>query len=335
MNKPKPPETPIPGPDSPLSSPTNSLELIFHPGGHEQNSQTMKRWIDDLIKISKYKLNCTAVALQEQPYLPALGLQLPGRSSIHYHFVPQGKELSPFEDLIHHMAQAKQLPSAESSPERLPPPPLETLLFVSAQCPNCPATVRTVHSLAMALSTLDIHIFEIADHPELAKRYNIQSVPTLIIDDKLRYVGTLEKDRLLTILQAGDPKILDQEQIRQLIHTNRAPEAALYIANGEDPAFLSEDLGQSTFQDRLGLLFALEETLEINPRSLDSLIKPLLPYLKAKEASLRGDIADLLGKIGQPEALPELKELKQDPDPEVAEAAREAIEMIVKKKGQP
>ncbi len=333
MNRPtSPPKAPVPDPDNPISSLANSLELTFYPGGQEQNSGAMKLWLDDLIKISKDKLIYATRDIKKPPYLPALELQIRGSSSVHYHFIPQGKEVPPFQELIYQMALPKQLPPEDSSTEKPPLPQIEMLLFVSTHCPNCPTTVRKVHSLAMTLSTLAIHIFEIADHPELAKKYNIQSVPTLIIDEKLRYVGTLNKDRLLAILQAGDAKTLRQEQIRQLIQEGRAPEAAIFIANGENPAFLSEDLGQSTFQDRLGLLFALEETLEINPKSLDPLVKPLLPFLRAKEASLRGDIADLLGKIGQPEALPELQELNHDPDPEVAEAAKEAIEMIVQEK---
>ncbi len=81
-----------------------------------------------------------------------------------------------------------------------------------------------------------------------------------------------------------------------------------------------------------GVIISADTMDWFTDRAPDALVKPLLPFLRAKEASLRGDIADLLGKIGHPEALPKLQELNQDPDPEVAEAAKEAIEMIVQKK---
>ena len=43
---------------------------------------------------------------------------------------------------------------------------------------------------------------------------------------------------------------------------------------------------------------------------------------------MRGDIADLLGKIADRKALPALKRLCYDPDPNVVEAAAEAVETI-------
>jgi len=43
---------------------------------------------------------------------------------------------------------------------------------------------------------------------------------------------------------------------------------------------------------------------------------------------VRGDIADLLGKIGDRKALPAIKKLLEDPDPNVVEAAEEAVETI-------
>jgi len=108
----------------------------------------------------------------------------------------------------------------------------------------------------------------------------------------------------------------------------RALEAAQWLARGEDGTFLIQGLENATFNTRMGLLYALEEALEINPGCLDNLVKPLLPYLEAEAAPLRGDVADLLGKIGHPDALPGLEPLRLDPDPDVAEAAEEAIEQI-------
>jgi HEAT repeat protein len=165
-------------------------------------------------------------------------------------------------------------------------------------------------------------------HTDLAEKHNIQSVPTLLIDEELRYVGALDEEKLYSLLQKEDSLSLLEEQMRQKLQGGGAEEVAEWIAGGGDPSFLAPDLGRSTFQERIALLLTLEEALERDPRCLDGMVDPLLPHLETGDASVRGDIADLLGKIGLQKALPALKKLLQDPDPNVVEAATEAVESI-------
>ena len=49
---------------------------------------------------------------------------------------------------------------------------------------------------------------------------------------------------------------------------------------------------------RIGLMMAAEEALEADRAALDGLVADLLPTLRTEDAVLRGDTADLLGKIG-------------------------------------
>jgi hypothetical protein len=203
------------------------------------------------------------------------------------------------------------------------------LLFVSTHCPNCPQAVRTVHSLTRRLPNLAVHLFEAMLHTDLAEKHTIQSVPTLLIDRDLRYVGGLEEEKLHSLLSAGDPESFLHEKIRkQIKEGGSALEAAEWIAGGGDPSFLATDLGESTFEERIALLVALEEALETDPRCLDRMVDPLLPLLEAENASVRGDIADLLGKIGERRALPAVRKLLEDPDPNVVEAAEDAVETL-------
>ena len=311
-----------------LASLPASFELTFMPGGNDNNTRAMKQWLEDLVHSSRGKLSVLEKSGAKQPLLPCMGLHVPGASPVHYYFIPQGKERAPFLDLIRQLTGHKQKQGEGRPAEKGESEQIELLLFVSIHCPNCPTTVSIVHSFAMTIPTLTIHIIDIMEHPELAEDHNIQSVPTLIVENKLRYVGTLPKDRLLKLLRLGDHQSFIQEEIRQMIEQGKAVEAGNLIAEGNNPSFLKEDLGNSTFQTRLGILLALEEALEIDPRSLDALVKPVLPFLEAEDAALRGDLADLLGKIGHQDALPGLKKLCADPDPDVAEAAGEALAMI-------
>ncbi len=53
--------------------------------------------------------------------------------------------------------------------------------------------------------------------------------------------------------------------------------------------------------------------------------------LSQDDVALRGDTAELLGKIGNPIAIPALKKTAEDPDPDVREAAEEALEALERK----
>ena len=70
---------------------------------------------------------------------------------------------------------------------------------------------------------------------------------------------------------------------------------------------------------------AVEEALEADCAALDGLVADLLPILRAGDAVLRGDTADLLGKIGHRAATDALSALLEDPNPDVAEIASEAL----------
>jgi HEAT repeats/Thioredoxin domain len=288
----------------------------------------MEAWVATLLDEAGGRIDCKRTEAGNPPFLPSLSLGTTGKSRVFYHFVPEGPEMPVFRELLWEAAESMDSDGSGASGPGHAGALRELLLFVSTDCPNCPNAVRTVHALARRLPNLSVHLFEAMQHPELAQRHNVQSVPTLLIDPGLRYVGTLDRERLFSLLETEDSLSLLQEQIRQKILEGSAVEAAEWIAGGGDPSFLASDLGRSTFQERIALLLTLEEALERDPRCLDRMVEPLLPYLDTKDASVRGDIADLLGKIGHEKALPALMKMLQDPDPNVVEAATEAVQAI-------
>lgn len=320
--------TPGPEEQRALSSLPAVVELAFHPGGQAPRSEAMEQWLLGLAERSGGRVTFHREDAHTDPHPPSVRLQAPGGSSIRYHFVPHGPELPPFEALLWELAQPQPDGPARGSPLGGDGTPRELLLFVSEHCTNCPAGVRTVNGLAVELPRLSVHVLEALVHTELAEMHAVKSVPTLLVDGALRYVGEMDRERLHAVLASEDPRTLRQEQTRQHIQGGRAKEAGAWIAEGGDPTFLLGDLRTSTFQSRVGLLLALEEALELRPECLDPLVTPMLALLEAEDAGLRGDVADLLGKIGRPEALQPLERLGEDPNPDVAEAAQDAVEAI-------
>ena len=82
-------------------------------------------------------------------------------------------------------------------------------------------------------------------------------------------------------------------------------------------------------------MLAAELALEDNPAALDCIVPRLLPLLEGPDVTLRGDTADLLGRIGHPVAREPLQRLLADDNPDVAEIAQEALEALEEREDLP
>jgi protein-disulfide isomerase len=76
------------------------------------------------------------------------------------------------------------------------------LLFISRESATYQFTKRQVEMAcdqALGASAPAIKVIDIADNPDLAEKYNIEALPTLIVGDK-RYIGAPSQDLLNTCL---------------------------------------------------------------------------------------------------------------------------------------
>ncbi len=79
---------------------------------------------------------------------------------------------------------------------------------------------------------------------------------------------------------------------------------------------------------RLGVNMLIEDLLEIKPDEVKLAIPYLVPLLKNENPTIRGDVADLIGMIGDKEQIDDLSPLLQDPNSQVVEVVQEAIDDI-------
>jgi hypothetical protein len=79
---------------------------------------------------------------------------------------------------------------------------------------------------------------------------------------------------------------------------------------------------------RVGVTAMIEELAVVDRANALTAAGPLLPLLRHNEDVIRGDAANLLGIIGCKDALPELKEMTRDKNPNIRLIAEEAIEEI-------
>ena len=124
-----------------------------------------------------------------------------------------------------------------------------------------------------------------------------------------------------------DPNIRFGKKLPCQTQMTLADAAKALCEGDEGEQFLFAWRKSVTFE-RVGLMLVIEEALEGDCAALEGLVGGLIKVLQAPDATLRGDTADLLGQIGNPAAVPALKELLNDPNPDVADVAAEALEEL-------
>ncbi|MFZ5907530.1 MAG: HEAT repeat domain-containing protein [Nitrospirota bacterium] len=79
---------------------------------------------------------------------------------------------------------------------------------------------------------------------------------------------------------------------------------------------------------RIGATALIETMKDEDPENVSRALPSILPLLSKEDPVTRGDIAYLLGVIGDKETIPYLNELLNDEDMNVRTIAQEAIEQI-------
>lgn len=214
---------------------------------------------------------------------------------------------------------------------------VDIILFISQGCAACPHQVKTLATLTLASPLIAAEIVDIGQEPEMARQYQITAVPTTVVDDELVVVGVKHPVQMAEILLAREGPEGEVALLKSFLESGRMDEAADRVLYGPDPgatlqAFL-QIWADSTLQDRMGLTLLAETVLDQHPEGLDPLLPALMtglqtPSALSEDPSRKGDTADLLGRIGHPDARPVLKMLTEDENPEVAEVAAEALEEL-------
>ncbi len=86
---------------------------------------------------------------------------------------------------------------------------------------------------------------------------------------------------------------------------------------------------------RIGITALMEQLGTLDGRNITRALQNILPLVSHKNPVVRGDASNLLGIIGDREAVPFLEKALSDENPDVRLIAREAIDDIKKQSGPP
>lgn len=258
--------------------------------------------------------------------------------AVRYHAIPLGTELEPFLEALSVLDKRfSRLPvSIRDYLDKIRLPAL-LRLYVSRQCPFCPATVRQLIPLPATNELIQLAIIDCILFQEMTQSDRIQSVPTLLLDEQFRWTGSLQMEELVEIITNRDPAKLSASSLERMLKEGNAAKVAEMMLEKEKlfPAFF-DLLIHKKWPVRLGAMVAMEEIANRNPELAAQVIEPLCESFHHVEDPVKGDIIYIFGESANYEIAPRLETiLGSQYDTEVKEAAKEALEKIDKKGARP
>lgn len=124
---------------------------------------------------------------------------------IRFFGIPAGYEFTTFiEDIIDVSANEHGL--ADEIVEALLKinNPMNIEVIVSPSCPYCAGAVRTAHKFAIACEMITGHMIEGSEFPAIAEKYEVKSVPVIVLNEKTKMVGAVpELEFVQAVLKAS------------------------------------------------------------------------------------------------------------------------------------
>ena len=287
-------------------------------------SDHFRKFIDHLASASDKLRPLYLTYSEDGP--PAIEIQ----SNLRYLALPGGRELAPFLQSLIFASQGESSLSARSlAALEVFITPTQVEVMISPGCTHCPVVVGLVNELALASPYLEVSIIDVSLFANHAEGYGIRAVPTVVIDGQDQLVDNINEETLVDRLVNRAPSAFHPETFKKIVKEGDASRlAGMMVAEGDLYAGALELLADPDWSVRMGMMVVLEEVAEHSSNLVQQAYPPLLELLDHEEGNLRGDAAYLLGQIGDASVLNHLETLVADGNPDVAEAAAEAIQQI-------
>lgn len=122
-------------------------------------------------------------------------------AGLYFHGVPGGHEFNSFILAMYNTAGPGQ-DIGEDNEKRIAAiqDKKDVTIAVSLSCTMCPDLVAAAERIAAASDKVTVHVYDLAHYPDLQNKYNIMSVPCLIVNDGDVHFGKKGVAELLDIL---------------------------------------------------------------------------------------------------------------------------------------
>jgi hypothetical protein len=262
-----------------------------------------------------------AVTLRRERGEPeSLEVGAAGAWSVRYRAVPEGAEAPPFSLLLS-LAAGTVDPARAVDVEG----PVPIVVFIAEGCPHCPGAVKEAVRLAACCPAVELSVVDAQRFAGEAGSHGVSSVPATVIGGELVLTGVVSFEELVTSVLDMGSEAHGARLLASMLETGRMEDAVEMLRRPAGSVSFARLWSRSTMSDRLGLMMLVEEAREVGVGLGEHL---LWRHLQAAEPALRGDTADVLGKVGTMRSVAALEACLDDPNEDVAEVAAEAIEEI-------
>lgn len=300
---------------------SKQIQIGFIQTDHEKSS-AIRQFCDELVH------RVPRVHVKKEPGDPGEIPAIQVHNGLRYQAIPAGTEVGPFIEALQ-LEDTGTAPLEGSAALQLAKIDLPThlVLYVSPRCRFCPGTVRQLLPLLTSCPNIRLTVVDVMHFPELAEKNNIQSVPTLILEDQFRWTGTIQLNEIIEMMVNRDPRFLGPASLEMMLKEGKAGQLAEMMLDKTEifPAFY-ELLIHTKWPVRLGAMVVMEDIIEKNPDLAVQAIKPLWRRFDEVDNRVKGDLVYVLGQMAPMETMPLLESiLEGDYEAEVKEAVREAI----------
>jgi thioredoxin reductase (NADPH) len=122
---------------------------------------------------------------------------------LRFHGVPGGHEFNSFVLALYNAAGPGQSLDGETEKRiRDLNRPVKLKIAVSLSCTMCPDLVAAAQRIAADNPHVETDVYDLQHYPDMQKKYNIMSVPCMVINDETVEFGKKSVPELLDLMQA-------------------------------------------------------------------------------------------------------------------------------------
>lgn len=187
----------------------NQIEIVVIKDPNNNESNIIENSIKEIVAVDTNKLKFKSLNCGEDKVLeekikatrfPTIAIfDKDGNfSNIKYSSLPGGHELNSFILAMYNVAGPGQKVSDESLAEiKKINKPVNVKIGISLNCTKCPKTVQSAQRIATLNKNVEMEMINIFTFPEFKNKYDIMSVPAVIIDDEKLYFGEKNIEAML------------------------------------------------------------------------------------------------------------------------------------------
>ncbi|MBS7527620.1 thioredoxin family protein [Fusibacter paucivorans] len=109
---------------------------------------------------------------------------------IKFNGIPAGHEINSFiPGILEVSGSGEQLPEGFLKQLETVKKPVNIKVFVTLSCPHCPGAVQKAHKLALENEFINAEMIEAQTFDEISNKFNVSSVPKIVINDQYEFVG--------------------------------------------------------------------------------------------------------------------------------------------------